>query len=96
MFFEFSSCVLEFNKIYDKENNIERAEAITCVPLSDEQITNLREKIEKIISKKVHITNKVDESIIGGVILKLNNKMYDGSIRKSLNEIACKIKSNTL
>lgn len=95
-FYKFSSVVSKFNELYYEEKNIERVEAITCVPLSDEQTIKLKEKIEKIISKNVNITNKVDESIIGGVILKLNNKMYDGSIRKSLDEIACKIKSNTL
>ena len=78
-FYEFSSVVSKFNELYYEERNIERVEAITCVPLSEEQILKLKEKIEKIISKSVHITNKVDKSIIGGVILKLNNRMYDGS-----------------
>lgn len=95
-FYEFSLVVSNFNKLYDEERNIERVEAITCVALSDEQASSLREKIEKITKKNVHLTNKVDKSIIGGVILKFKNRMYDGSIRKSLNEIACKIKNSTL
>lgn len=86
-FYEFSSVVSEFNKIYDKDNNIERVEAITCVPLSDSQTIKLKEKIEKIISKTVRITNKVDEDILGGVVLKLSNTLYDGSVKNKLGTL---------
>ncbi len=86
-FYEFSSCIKEFNKIYDKENNIERVEAVTCVPLSDAQTVKLKEKLEKIISKTVYITNKVDESILGGVLLKLNNTLYDDSVKYRLDTL---------
>lgn len=86
-FYCFSKCVKEYLKIYDQENNIERVEAITCMPLSESQILRLKEKTEKITGKKVLIENQVDKSIIGGVILKLKNTRYDGSVKRRLDEI---------
>lgn len=93
-FYEFSSCVKEFNSIYDKENNIERLEAVTCVPLSDIQIKKLKEKAEKLISKNVFITNKIDESILGGVILKFSNTLIDGSVKNKLDTLSNMIKGS--
>ena len=93
-FYEFSSCAKEFNKIYDKENNIERLEAVTCVPLSDVQVKKLKEKAEKIISKNVIITNKLDESILGGVILKFSNSLIDGSVKNKLDTLKNVIKGS--
>lgn len=86
-FYCFSKCVKEYLKAYDEENNIERVEAVTSVPLTEDQLLRLKEKTEKITGKTIVIENQVDKSIIGGVILKLKNTRYDGSVKKRLDEI---------
>ena len=87
-FFAFPKCVKEFIKLYDKDRNIERVEAITCVPLNEDQLKRLKEKIEKAIGKTVCIKNKVDTGILGGVILKMENQMYDGSVKQRLDSLS--------
>ena len=93
-FYCFSDCVKEYKKIYDEENNIERVEAISSIPLNEGQLLRLKEKIEKTVNKTVVIVNKVDESILGGVILRFNDKQYDGSVKSRLDDLSAKIKGS--
>ena len=91
-FYTFLKCVKEFKAMYDEENNIERVDAVTCVPLTEMQVNKLKEKLEKIVDKNVIINNVIDTDIMGGVVLKLSNKQYDGSIRSRLERLSMMIK----
>lgn len=83
----FSKCVSGFQKIYDDENGILRAEIITAVEISDEQCDAICKKVSAETGKKVIPTNKVDPSILGGVILRYNGRQLDGSIASRLDGI---------
>ena len=93
-FYILKKCVAEYQALYDKDLNIERVEAITCVPLSESQIERLKEKLETITSKKVLLNNIIDSDIMGGVILKLDNSQYDGSVRSRLERLSDSLKWN--
>lgn len=43
------------------------------------------EKLEKSSGKKVKLKIKIDKSIIGGGIVKIGDKIIDGSIRRQLD-----------
>ncbi len=85
-------CIGEFKKLYDEENNIERAQVITSVPLNADQLDRLTEKLSSILNKKVVLEAKTDKKILGGVILKLKNAQYDGSIKNRLDTLCAQIK----
>lgn len=76
-----------FENLKDEHENTEKAEAITAVPLDDETLNNLKDSLEKSSSKNIILTNKVDSSIIGGIYIKVGDKIIDGTIRKRLNDI---------
>ena len=63
------------------------AEVITSVPLSEDQTNRLAQELSKITRKRVFLKPMVDESILGGVIVKIENKVIDGSIKHRLQEI---------
>ena len=87
-----SKCIAEFKKLYDEANNIERGEVITSHPLTDAQLTRLTEKLSALLNKRVILEAKLDEKILGGVILNLKNAQYDGSIKKRLDTLCAAIK----
>lgn len=70
---------------YDGARGIERVDAVTAVPMSDEQIAALTEKLEDMTGKTVIIKNRVDESILGGMRLRYLGKQLDGSLKTRLN-----------
>ncbi len=63
------------------------AEVITSVPLSEDQTNRLAQELSKITRKRVFLKPMVDESILGGVIVKIENKVIDGSVKHRLEEI---------
>lgn len=92
--YQFGKCVSEYTKIYDKENNIIRAIARTAVPMTDMQLSMLKDKLEHITKKTVVLENRVDDSVIGGVAVSMPDIQLDGSIKsklKSLRESLCNV-----
>lgn len=74
-------------ELIDFENNRQRVEIVSNVGLDKD----ILEKIEYILSKKLNkniiITEIIDKSILGGVIIKIGDLIYDGSIIKDLQKI---------
>lgn len=70
-----------FAKMVDEKNIIEKGMVISAVKLTDEEVRNLEEKLSKKFSRKVELENKVDESIIGGIFVKVGNREIDGTVK---------------
>jgi F-type H+-transporting ATPase subunit delta len=65
------------------------AEAIVTVAASmdDKSKATLNAVLDKITGKKVTLTEKVDPSILGGVVAQVESSLYDASVRGQLNKI---------
>ena len=74
-------------ELIDSENNRQRVEIVSSVRLDKD----ILEKIENILCKKLNkniiITEIIDTSILGGVIIKIGDLIYDGSIIKDLQKM---------
>ena len=55
---------------------------------SRQDIKALIEKLEKITNKKINFEQEIDPKLIGGGILKIGDKILDGSIRTQLAQMA--------
>ena len=83
--------VAEYLKIYYAKNQILDVEATFAKELSEEQRERLIHKLELKTKKKINLVEKVDASIIGGGILKIGDRIIDGTIRTQLDSLAKKI-----
>jgi F-type H+-transporting ATPase subunit delta len=63
------------------------AEVVSAKPLSDAQKEKLSAALKQNAGKDVKLNATVDESLIGGLIVKLGSKMIDTSIRARLNAL---------
>jgi F-type H+-transporting ATPase subunit delta len=63
------------------------AEITTSVPLSEELSKKLEIELSRVTKKRVFLKPVVDDSILGGVIVKVADKVIDGSVRGRLEEI---------
>ncbi len=64
-----------------------QAEVTSAVPLSDAQYTRLTGVLEKLTGRSIALARKVDPSLIGGVVTRIGDKVYDGSVRTRLEEL---------
>ena len=74
-------------KIYYEKNNRILVNATFTKELSDNQREALMKKLEEKYKKKIVLNLSVDEELIGGGIIKIGNKVIDGSIKSQIENI---------
>lgn len=79
--------VAEYLKIYYVKNQILDVEATFAQKLTKEQREKLIQKLELKTKKKINLVEKVDASIIGGGILKIGDRIIDGTVRTQLDSL---------
>ena len=77
--------VAEYLKIYYRKNRILDVKAIFTKELTDEQKKKLIDKLSQKTGKEINLEIKIDKDILGGGIIKIGDKIIDGSIRRELD-----------
>lgn len=91
---EIKASFADFEKLYNKHNNIEKATATTAVPMSEELKAKLVAKLNALTGKNVVLTNVVDPACIGGVILQFADVQYNDSVSGKLETLKNQLKAN--
>ena len=81
------SIELTFKQLLNDRDNIIEGTVISAIPLTDEKVKELEEKLSKKYNKNVTLENKVDKTILGGVLVRLGNTQIDGSVKTRLDNI---------
>jgi F-type H+-transporting ATPase subunit delta len=63
------------------------AEVTSAQTLTAAQVASITQGLEKLSGKKIVLTKKEDPSILGGVIAKVGDVIYDGSVRSQLRNL---------
>jgi F-type H+-transporting ATPase subunit delta len=77
----------EYQALVDNYRGIEGtaiAEITTAIPLDNDYQLKIAQRITEIVGKPVMLRPKVDPAIIGGIIIRVGDKLIDGSIRSKL------------
>ncbi|MCV5978167.1 ATP synthase F1 subunit delta, partial [Escherichia coli] len=77
-------------KEHEKEIDVE---VISATELSDEQLANIGSKLEKRLERKVKLNCSVDETLLGGVIIRAGDLVIDDSARGRLNRLSDALQS---
>lgn len=86
--FRFEKIEKDFNILWDKENSILKVEIISANELPVESEALLINYIkEKLGVKEINIVRKLDKSILGGVIIKYGDKIFDAGLRSRLDKL---------
>ncbi len=72
----------EYKLLYNKAKGIKTVKVTSTQPLTNPQIDDLGKKLEKITDGKVVLELKVDKNIIGGIKVELDEKVFDGSLKR--------------
>ena len=92
----FDDIKAEFDLMYQQENNLLAVTAVTAIELTPKLREKLSEKLETITGKKVRLTEKVDPSVLGGVLLQYDNKEIDGTVRERLGALKRQISGTVI
>jgi len=84
---EFAECADAYRACYNRDHGVVEAEVTTAQPLNDGQRQKLIEKLQSMTGKEIVIKEKVDPSVLGGVLLQMEGKRYDNTVAHRLNAI---------
>lgn len=83
-----------FIGLANDERGIAEAEVYTTRPLTDAEREAFSSSFaEKVGKKSLRIENIVDSNLLGGVRLRIGNRIYDGSLRGKLDRLERKLLS---
>ncbi|AEH31820.1 F0F1 ATP synthase subunit delta [Vibrio anguillarum] len=68
-------------------------EVISATELSDEQLVNISTKLEQRLERKVQLNCSIDETLLGGVIIRAGDLVIDNSARGRLNRLSDALQS---
>jgi len=75
---------VEYQHLVDNYHGIEHAEVTTAIPLEDAEREKLEKALSSALGKKLILETKVDPTIIGGLVARINGKLLEGSTRGKL------------
>lgn len=75
----------EYLKSYYAENRKVEAEATFAIKPNEAQLQLLNENLKKRMNKEIILSTKIDKSILGGVVIRIEDQIIDASIRGQIN-----------
>ena len=80
-------CINEYRALYDDAKRVISAKVISATELTGEEKSALYEKLKKMSKKEVTMEYSIDKDIIGGMIIEMDGKVIDASIKSRLKEV---------
>ncbi len=83
----FEEAMAEYNSLLDASKRISNAKVTSAVELTSDEKQRLTKKLECMCGGKVNIEYFIDVLLIGGLVVELDGKIMDGSIRHRLRDV---------
>jgi F-type H+-transporting ATPase subunit delta len=77
----------EFQRMVDQAEGRVRATAITAVELSDTERRGLERELAERFGGKVRLETEVDPDILGGLVVRVGDRLVDASVRTRLQQL---------
>ena len=81
----------EYEKSYNKDNNIEKITVVSAFELSDAIKEKLEAKLEEMTKKAVKAEYRADTSVLGGLLIKFSDSQIDASVKGRLEALKEKL-----
>jgi F-type H+-transporting ATPase subunit delta len=77
----------EFQKLYNLQTGIEVISVTSAVELTSDQKEQFKKIVAEVTKRDIILNENIDESLIGGYVLRVGDTQIDTSVKKKLNEL---------
>jgi len=77
-------------KLRDETAGRVQGELTTAAAVDKKVVERIAERLAKVIGKEVKLTKKVDANVIGGMVIRIGDTVYDGSVVNQLAQVRTK------
>ncbi|MEO8274230.1 MAG: ATP synthase F1 subunit delta [Chloroflexota bacterium] len=81
------SVAAEYHRLLNREHGVVEAVATAASPLNGEETAALQRKVAQMTGRTVDLRVEVDESLIGGLTVRVGDTLYDASVRGRLERL---------
>jgi F-type H+-transporting ATPase subunit delta len=86
----------EFARLDDLRLGLVRATATSAAPLGAAEVRALTTRLETLTGGRVDLSTSVDPSLLGGLVVRLGDRLIDGSVRGRLERLRGRLASGAL
>jgi F-type H+-transporting ATPase subunit delta len=83
--------VEHFETLLRRERGISLAEVRTALPLDERERTALEQRLQQLTGNTIEMNEVVDESLIGGIAVRIGDELYDASVRSRLERLRARL-----
>ncbi len=73
-----------YEKLMDEVSQIARVDVLSPMPLKEDAARRLEKALEEMTSKKIRMEMKEDKGLIGGLVVRIGDLVFDGSIKAQI------------
>ena len=77
----------QYEALWQEENRLLPVEVTSAVELDEQTLRLIQERIEQQTGRRVQLTRRVDDGILGGLVVRVSNMILDASIRNQLERL---------
>jgi F-type H+-transporting ATPase subunit delta len=88
--------VAEFIRLDERRQGIIHANATSAAPLTDLEVKALTARLEQMTGGRIALETDVDASLLGGLIVRVGDRLIDGSVRGRLERLRNQLASGAL
>ena len=74
-------------RIYNEQHNIVSATVTSAIQLNDELLNEIKSNLESKTGKTVNVVTEVNSELIGGIVVRIGDRLFDASIASQLKKI---------
>jgi F-type H+-transporting ATPase subunit delta len=79
--------VAEARAIWDRRNHRIPVSIRSAVPMGDDQLQTLRDRLKSLVAGTPILSVSTDPSLIGGLVIQVGDQMYDASVKNRLAQL---------
>lgn len=83
----FVTCAREFRAMLQRQQNIATARVVSAVELTEAERLEIKQKLEAASGHSVLLECRLDPSLMAGLVIYMDGKVMDGSLRHRLREL---------
>jgi F-type H+-transporting ATPase subunit delta len=77
----------QYEELWREENKLLPVEITSAVELDEAVARRIAERVEQQTGRRVELTRRVDDAILGGLVVRVSNMILDASIRNQLERL---------
>lgn len=84
---DLDACLAAYTALYDEHCRLSTAYVTSAVKLTADEIKTLTDKLSRKLNRTIRLECTVDSALLGGMIVRVDGKVIDGSLKHRLEEI---------